>query len=109
MVEVLGEFTMSGPDGPTISSAEQMGGLFFGEILQFVPVWRQRLIDNPDDLEALEREVHAEFVRGADMIVAGLLSVIFKMPELAAASEQTRRQFQQPSRVVASVGSKSNF
>ena len=92
----MGACKMAGPDGPVIESVKQMVGLFFGEISERVPVWKRRLLECPDQLEALEREVRTEFIRGADMVVAGVLAVVLMSPGLEAASEQTRRHFKQP-------------
>ncbi len=53
---------------PAIESMEQMFGYFSGELIQEFPKSRKRLMDQPDDLVDLEREVYAACVRGADMI-----------------------------------------
>lgn len=81
---------------PAIESLEQMFGFFSGELIQEFPTWRKRLLDQPDDLVELEREVHSACIRGADMIVAGLLAVVLASKELAAASERTRVEFREP-------------
>ena len=51
----MGACVMGGPEGPKIESVEQMFGRFVGEILEQVPVWRQRLMDCPDNLGASRR------------------------------------------------------
>ena len=80
----MGACVMGGPEGPKIESVEQMFGRFVGEILEQVPVWRQRLMDCPDNLGALGRQVHAKFVLGADMVIAGMLAVVLSSSELVA-------------------------
>lgn len=92
----MGACSVDGPTGPTIESVEEMAGRFSGELLSLVPAWKQRLFADPGQLEPLEHEVHAAFARGADLLLAGLIAVVMKQPEFAAASEQTRSGYQQP-------------
>jgi hypothetical protein len=61
-----------------------------------LPHWKQELKANPDQLESLEREVHAAFARGADLLIAGLLAVLMKQPEFELASEATRTSHRYP-------------
>jgi len=84
------------PDGPLIQSVEEMAGRFYGELLELMPPWKERLSAEPNELESLEREVHTAFNRGADLVVAGLIAVAMKQPALAAASERTRSRYLQP-------------
>lgn len=81
---------------PAIESMEQMFGYFSGELIQKFPKWRKQLMDRPDELAELECEVQAACVRGADMIIAGLLALVLASSELAVACEQTRREFREP-------------
>lgn len=92
----MGACTVDGPDGPTIESVEAMAGRFYAEMLTLVPIWKQRLSAQPDQLMQLEHEVQAAFSRGADLLLAGLIAVVMKQPEFAAASQQTRDEFLQP-------------
>src|SRR5436190_7004952 len=92
----MGACHVDGPTGPTIESVEEMAGRFTGELLMLVPGWKQRLSADPGQLESLEHEVHAAFARGADLLLAGLIAVVMKQPEFAAASEQTRSGYLQP-------------
>jgi len=92
----MGDCTVDGPNGPKIESVEQMAGRFYAEMLTLVPVWKKQLSAEPDQLMQLEHEVQAAFARGADLLVAGLIAVVMKQPEFAAASEQTRDEFQPP-------------
>jgi hypothetical protein len=92
----MGAAVMSGPNGEKIESAEQMCGLFLAEVMERVPGWRQSLTESPDRLAALEQEVRAQFARGADMLIAGVVAVVLASASLAQASEETRRQFAHP-------------
>ena len=92
----MGVCNVDGPTGRTFESVEEMAGRFTGELLMLLPEWRQRLFADPGQLESLEHEVHTAFARGADLLLAGLIAVVMKQPEFAAASEQTRRDYQQP-------------
>ncbi|MGH6793911.1 MAG: hypothetical protein ACREDH_01585 [Methylocella sp.] len=69
---------------------EEMAGQFSAELLALVPDWKQRLLADPSHLPSLEQEVHTAFARGADLLSAGLMALVMKQPEFAAASEQTR-------------------
>ncbi len=80
----MGDCTVDGPNGPKIESVEQMAGRFYAEMLTLVPVWKQQLSAEPDQLMQLEHEVQAAFSRGADLLVAGLIAIVMKQPEFAA-------------------------
>lgn len=92
----MGAVTVDGANGPRIQSVEEMAGRFSSELMTLMPQWRARLISEPGSLAELERDVHAEFSRGADLILAGLLAVALAGPELAEASERTRQEFHTP-------------
>lgn len=92
----MGDCSVDGPQGPTIKSVEEMASRFYAEMLTLVPVWKQRLADDPGQLAPLETEVQTAFARGADLMVAGLIAVVMKQAEFDAACEQTRAAFQQP-------------
>ena len=79
-----------------IHSPEQMFGLFCAEVMTQLPNWRSRLLEAPDSLEALEREVQTHFAHGSGMLVAGILAVVLGSEELSQSSEQTRRGFAYP-------------
>ena len=92
----MGTCRVAGRTGPTIDSVEEMAGQFCAELLTLVPAWKQRLSAEPNQLEPLEREVHTAFARGADLLLAGLIAVVMKQSEFAAASEHTRSNYRQP-------------
>lgn len=87
---------MDGRDQTQIKSAEEMVGRFTGELLSQIPQWKQRLTDDPRQLEELEKTIHRSFARGADMLVAGIIAAIVVGREFEAASEKTRREFSRP-------------
>lgn len=86
---------MDGKDGPNVESVEEMLGRFTSELVSLMPTWRDKLQADPGSLEDLEREVHAAFARGADLLVAGLLAVVMRQAEFLARAEQTRREYSQ--------------
>jgi hypothetical protein len=73
-----------------------MAGRFSAELIALLPVWKERLSREPASLPELEADVHAAFARGADFVVAGLLALVMKQDEFAAATERTRREFGTP-------------
>ena len=92
----MGDVMVDGQESRKVGSVEEMVGRFTSELMATMPEWKQRLASGPGELEQLERDVHAAFARGADLVVAGLVAVVMKRPEFAAASEQTRQEFSQP-------------
>src|SRR5207247_2148450 len=73
-----------------------MAGRFQGELMTALPEWKKRLEANADGLHELEREVHAAFARGADLLVVGLMAVVMKTPDWDDACECTRREAVEP-------------
>jgi len=71
----------------------QGGKQFQSELLAVFPDWKQQLQAEPSCLKDLEREVHAKFARGADLVVAGLVALVMKQPAFDEACEQTRRNY----------------
>jgi hypothetical protein len=87
---------MEGRQGKQIQSVHDMIGGFTSELLSEIDRWKERLHQDPGALEGIERDVHAAYARGADMLVAGLLATEMKSPEFELAAEQTRRHFSRP-------------
>ena len=87
---------MNGSEGVAIQSAAQMFGRFSGQLVEQLPVWRERLHEDPQELGDIELEVHRAFTAGAGQIVAGLIAVVMASAELEVAAEQTRRGFGHP-------------
>lgn len=89
----MGESRVDGPESPAVKSAEEMAGRFHGELMAQMPDWKARLTHDPSSLPQLERDVHASFARGADLVVTGLLAMVMKQPAFEQAAEATRRGF----------------
>ena len=87
---------VDGPDAPGIESAEEMAGRFHGELISHFPDWKRRLADAPGGLEDLERDVHAAFDRGADLVVAGLVAMVMKGDDFQQAAKHTQTQYRFP-------------
>lgn len=64
--------------------------------MTFIPQWKGRLSEDPSCLEDLEHDVHGAFDRGADLLLAGLLAVVMKQPQLEEAAHQTRADYRFP-------------
>lgn len=92
----MGGIKVDGPDAPDIESAEEMAGRFYGELISVLPDWKQRLAGDPGQLEELERDVHATFDRGADLLVAGLVAMVMKQADFQQAAKQTRKNYRFP-------------
>ena len=69
---------------------------FTAEVSAQTERWTQQLIQCPTNLEATEREVHAAYARGADLLVAGMMAATIKDGQIEVAAEQTRKQFSRP-------------
>ena len=71
------------PDGPTALSpsavADQTGRLLIAREEQ----WLERLVSDPASFATIEREVHEQARRQADLYVAGLLAKASERPETA--------------------------
>src|SRR6056297_3131983 len=87
---------MDGPEGKQIESVEEMIGRFTGELLGHTRQWENELIEHPDSLEAIERQIHKVFARGADMMTAGLLAVAISGGFVEQAEQKTRKEFSRP-------------
>ena len=88
--------SMEGRDGKQIQSVHEMIGGFTAELFSKLDRWKEQLRNDPTSLETIERDVHAAFARGADMLVAGLLSTIMRGQEFERSSKQMRRRFSRP-------------
>src|SRR6056297_3834092 len=88
-----GTTTMDGPEGKQIQSVEEMIGRFTSELLGHIGGWKEELIEAPGELEEIERKVHRVFARGADMMIAGLLSITMSGAHMDRSDERTRKEF----------------
>ena len=91
-----GGVSVDGRDGEFIKSSAEMFGRFSGLVLPKMLEWEQRLKAHPEELEAIEFDVQHTFLRGAGLMVAGLISVVMQTPEFSAAAEQTRQRYGTP-------------
>ena len=64
------------------------------------PEWLERLVHDPASFAAVEREVHEQARRQADLYVAGLLAKASEQPETAQHVNQVIRQAEVPLRAV---------
>jgi len=92
-VRVVGEYRVDGRNSPLVKSAEEMVGRFQAELMTALPDWKERLKADPGQLAELEREVHAAFSRGADLLIVGLLSLVTQERTMEEACERTRQDF----------------
>lgn len=92
----MGDCHVEGPNSPAVKSPEEMVGRFQAELMTSLPPWKERLRSNPEDLDALERDVHAAFSRGADLLVVGLVASVMKQEAFDKACERTRKDFAHP-------------
>jgi hypothetical protein len=83
-------------DAPLVSSPEEMAGRFHAELMTRLPDWKNRFRSDPAQLAELEREVQTAFSRGADLLVAGLVTLLTKNPQFDQACERAREGFAYP-------------
>lgn len=83
-------------DGEFIKSAMEMLVQFSVEVSPKLSEREQRLRTNPEDLDSLEHDVRNEYLRGAGLMIAGLVSVVLQSHELMQSAGQTRHKFSNP-------------
>lgn len=91
----MGAVSVTGRDGETIESVEEMAGWFSSELMTSMPGWKQQIMREPATLPQLECDVRQAFSRGADMVVAGLIAIVMREDGFARTCEDTRRQYAQ--------------
>lgn len=92
----MGGSSVDGKDGEFIQSAMEMLVRFSVEINPKLAEWQERLQKNPEQLDAIEHDVRSEYLRGAGLMIAGLVSVVLQTESLMKAAEQTRQGFSNP-------------
>lgn len=92
----MGDLHVEERNAPPVVSPEEMAGRFHGELIGAMPEWKRRLGDDPSRLAELEHDVRDAFIRGADLVVAGLIALVMKQPGFDEACEQTRRHYRVP-------------
>jgi hypothetical protein len=93
---VMGGCRVDGPNSPPVKSPVEMAARFQAELLTALPGWKEQLRSDPDQLAKLERDVHAAFSRGADLLVVGLVAAVMKEEAFDQACEGTRKGFAYP-------------
>ena len=58
-----------------------------------MPEWKRRMAADPSCLADVEHEVEMAFLRGAGLVVAGLIAGVMKRPGFEEACEQTRQKY----------------
>lgn len=71
------------PDGPTVPSPSAVADQTGRVLIEREKEWLQRLVNDPASFAAIEREVHEQARRQADLDVAGLLAQASRSPETA--------------------------
>jgi hypothetical protein len=88
------------PNGPSAPSpaavADQTGRL----LSEHEADWLERLVDDPASFAAVEREVHDQARRQADLYVAGLLAKASEHPEMAHHIDKATAEAEVPLRAV---------
>ncbi|XZE17504.1 hypothetical protein SH449x_000274 [Pirellulaceae bacterium SH449] len=92
----MGTSRMGSKDGELIESVGQMVGKFTGQLYSKLGGWENQLMQSPDSLEAVEREIQEAFLYGAGMVTSGLIAVVLLSKDLERKSEETRRGFDYP-------------
>lgn len=77
----MGVCRMDGSEQPAIKGVEEMVGRFSRELIPRLDQWTRRLVAAPESLEELEREIHATFSSGADMVCVGLMAALMARTE----------------------------
>jgi hypothetical protein len=88
---VMGDYRVDGPQAPCVQSPEEMAVRFQSELITALPGWKEQLAADPDRLIELEREIHAAFSRGADLVVVGLMAAVTNTPRFEATREHARQ------------------
>ena len=92
------------PNGPPVplpaAVAEQTGRL----LTERESEWLERLVRDPASFAVVEREVHDQARRQADLYVAGLLAKASKRPEMAHHVSQVIGEAEVPLRAVEKKG-----
>lgn len=88
--------SVDGRDGQFIKTVSEMLVRFTCDVSPKLGEWERRLAADPQNLDALEREVQHEFARGAGLVVAGLIAVVMQTKEYATAVEKTRQEYAVP-------------
>jgi hypothetical protein len=91
----------AGPPAPSPAAvADQTGGV----LTEREAEWLERLVDDPASFAVVEREVHDQARRQADLYVAGLLAKASERPEMVRHIEEGTATAEIPLRPVEKKG-----
>ena len=94
------------PDGPPVPSPAAVADQTGRALSEREPEWLQRLVSDPASFAAIEREVHEQVRRQADLYVAGLLAKASARPETARHVGQVVASAEVPLRPVEKKGAR---
>ena len=82
-------------EGRTVNSAREELELVVEEVKRAIENWRERLRDAPAKLPEVEREIHCEMGRLADLVLAGLLAEVGALAPTDEKIEAVREKAQE--------------
>jgi hypothetical protein len=88
------------PDGPPVPSPDAVADQTGRILSEREAAWLDRLVRDPASFAAIEREVHEQARRQADLYVAGLLAKASARPEMAHHVDQVVASAEVPLRPV---------
>ena len=88
------------PNGPPVPSPDAVADQTGRVLSEREPEWLDRLLRDPASFAAVEREVHEQARRQADLYVAGLLAKASARPEMASHVDQVVAAAEVPLRPV---------
>ena len=88
------------PDGPPVPSPAAVADQTGRVLSEREAEWLERLVSDPASFAAIEREVHEQARRQADLYVAGLLAKASERPETARHVDQVIASAEVPLRPV---------
>ena len=92
------------PNGPTVPSPTAVADQTGRVLSEREPEWLARLVSDPASFATIEREVHEQARRQADLDVAGLLDKASARPETARHVDQVVAAAEVPLRPVEKKG-----
>ena len=89
-------------EGRTVNSAREELELVVEEVKRAIENWRERLRDAPAKLPEVEREIHCEMGRLADLVLAGLLAEVGALAPTDEKIEAVREKAQDKRKAIRS-------
>lgn len=94
----MGEWTVNGRDGTTVSGVEQMMGMFLASVYEKAKELQAMLDGDPLAFEKVEQATKELFDEGAGLFLVGLIAKSMKTPEHQQRSEVLRDNYAVPLR-----------